>query len=161
MTQIPHPDAAFTETMQIGIVVPDLEAAVRTWREVYGIGNWQFMDVGPEDGKDVLLHGEPVQWRSRMASTMIGGVMWELIQPLDDNDLFGRFLAERGGKGGVHHVAVRTPNFRKVADEHIAHGHKPILSGTFSGIEINFLDTEEELGVILEIFSGMPSEQTG
>jgi hypothetical protein len=34
---------------------------------------------------------------------MVGRVQWELIQPLDDNGLFARFLAERGG-------GVRGPN---------------------------------------------------
>jgi hypothetical protein len=35
-----------------------------------------------------------------------------------------------------------------------------ILSGTFSGIEVDFLSTERDLGVILEVFSGVPKKQT-
>ena len=88
--------------------------------------------------------------------TMVGSVMWELIQPLDKSDLFGRFLAARGGVGGVHHIAVGTPDFRHVVDEEAARGNEPILSGTFSGVEVHYLDTERDLGVILEIFSGFP-----
>jgi len=34
------------------------------------------------------------------------------------------------------------------------------LSGTFSGVEVDFLSTERDLGVILEVFSGMPKMQT-
>lgn len=30
------------------------------------------------------------------------------------------------------------------------------MSGTFMGIDIQYLNTERELGVILEVFSGMP-----
>ena len=33
------------------------------------------------------------------------------------------------------------------------------MSGTFSGIEIDYLNTERELGVILEVFSGMPKKK--
>ncbi len=33
------------------------------------------------------------------------------------------------------------------------------MRGTFSGIEINYLNTERELGVILEVFSGMPKKK--
>ena len=40
---------AFNETMQIGIVVPDVEAAVRKYRDVYGIGGWQIMEIGSEN----------------------------------------------------------------------------------------------------------------
>lgn len=147
---------AFTETMQLGIVVPDVEEAVRLYRDVYGIGGWQIMDVGNENTENVQLRGRPVEWKSRIAVTMVGSVMWELIQPLDDNDVFGQFLAARGGVGGIHHVAVATPDFRGVVDQHAARGKQSILSGTFSGVEVHYLDTERELGTILEVFSHLP-----
>jgi methylmalonyl-CoA/ethylmalonyl-CoA epimerase len=70
---------------------------------------------------------------------------------------FARFLAERGG--GVHHVAVVTPDFRRTLQEQRARGNEPILSDTFSGVEVAFLSTERELGVILEVFSGIPKNE--
>jgi hypothetical protein len=42
-------EPTFTDTMQIGIVVPDLDAAIRTYRDVYGIGPWEVFEVGPEN----------------------------------------------------------------------------------------------------------------
>ncbi len=151
-------EPTFTDTMQIGIVVPDLDAAVRTYRDVYGIGPWDIAEIGPENAQDVRLYGRPVEWRTRAAWAMVGRVQWELIQLLDDNGLFARFLAERGG--GVHHIAVATPDFRRTLKEQAARGNEPILSGTFSGVEVDFLSTERDLGVILEVFSGMPKKQT-
>src|SRR5258708_37337135 len=88
---------------------------------------------------DVRLYGKPVEWRGRAAMTMVGGVMWELIQPLDDNGLFARFLAERGG--GVHHIAVATPDFRRTLKEQAERGNEPILSGTFSGVGVDYAST--------------------
>jgi methylmalonyl-CoA/ethylmalonyl-CoA epimerase len=152
------PSPRFTATMQLGIVVPDVEAAVRSYRDLYGIDGWTIMDVGSENTKNVRLRGQPLEWKSKIAVAMVGGVMWELIQPLDENDLFGRFLAERGGVGGVHHVAVGTPDYRQIVDEHAERGSVPILSGTFSGVDVQYLDTERELGVILEVFSHLPDE---
>ena len=147
---------AFNKTMQIGIVVPDVDAAARAYEEQYGIGGWLIMDVGAENTANVRLHGRPLEWKSRIAVTMVGSVMWELIQPIDPNDLFGQFLAQRGGVGGVHHIAVATPDYRKVVEDHARRGNEPILSGTFSGVEVQYLDTEGELGVILEVFSHLP-----
>lgn len=154
---------AFNKTMQIGIVVPDVEAAARSYEKHYGIGGWQIMDIGSENTHDVRLRGKPLEWKSKIAVTMVGSVMWELIQPVDKDDLFGRFLADRGGIGGVHHIAVATPDYNSVVKEQAARGRQPILSGTFSGVEVQYLDTEEELGVILEVFSGFPEgvEQPG
>ena len=154
---------AFNKTMQIGIVVPDVEVAARAYQDLYGIGGWQIMEIGSENTQDVRLYGRPLEWKSKIAVTMVGSVMWELIQPIDENDLFGRFLAQRGGVGGVHHIAVATPDFQRVVREQAERGNQPILSGTFSGVEVHYLDTEHELGVILEVFSHMPDgiEQPG
>lgn len=145
----------FTQTMQLGIVVPKLEAAVRAYEEQFGIGPWQLMEIGPENAENVRVYGKPAEWRSRIAVTMVAGVMWELIEPQDENDMFGRFLAERGGIGGVHHVAVRTPDFRQTLADQAARGGQSILSGTFAGIEVHYLDSASDLGVILEVFSDM------
>ena len=159
----PKAAPAFNKTMQIGIVVPDVEAAAQAYERHYGIGGWQIMEIGSENTENVQLYGRPLEWKSKIAMTMVGSVMWELIQPVDKDDLFGRFLAARGGVGGVHHIAVATPDYRRVVDAHSASGHQPILSGTFSGVEVQYLDTEADLGVILEVFSGFPEgiEQPG
>jgi hypothetical protein len=51
-------------------VVPDLDAAIRTYEEVYGIGPWDVFEVGPEmiEG-EVLVYGSPptLRWRSGLA----------------------------------------------------------------------------------------------
>jgi methylmalonyl-CoA/ethylmalonyl-CoA epimerase len=85
-------------------------------------------------------------------------VMWELIEPLDEEGIYARFLAEKGE--GIHHVAVATANF----DETVARAEREnnvILSGEVSGAKFAFLATERDLGVILEVFSfsGTPDEE--
>ncbi len=153
----PTRDAVFTETMQIGIVVRDLEATLRRYVDDYGIGPWDLFEVTPENAPDLYHDGQPVKGSTRAATTMVGNVMWELIQPLDEHGIFARFLAEKGE--GVHHIAVATPAFGDAVAEQIQRGHTLPLSGTFSGIDIAYLPTDRDLGVILEIFSGMPGAE--
>ena len=139
----------FTETMQIGIVVPDVQAAVRHYGEHYGIGPWTFFDVTPEAAPDLREHGAPIRGATRNATCKVGSVWWELTQPLDGEGLFARFLAERGG--GVHHVAVRTPDY----DGAVAMQTEPLpLSGSFMDVQVSYLPTERDLGVTLEVFKG-------
>src|SRR6266851_5540296 len=97
----------FTETMQIGIVVRDLDAAIRRYVNDYGIGPWEVAEFNPENAKDLREYGKPVQRSWRLATAMIGHVQWELIEPLDDESIYAHFLAEKGG--GVHHIAVVAP----------------------------------------------------
>jgi methylmalonyl-CoA/ethylmalonyl-CoA epimerase len=147
--------------MQIGIVVRDLDATLRRYVHDFGIGPWQRFEVTPETAPDLLHEGEPIKGSTRAATTMVGNVMWELIQPLDDQGVFARFLVEKGE--GVHHIAVATANFDDVIADQARRGNTLPLSGTVSGIDVAYLPTDCDLGVILEIFSGMPgaAEESG
>ncbi len=99
----------FTETMQIGIVVRNLDAAMRRYVNGYGIGPWDVHEFNPGNVKDLREYAKPVKRSWRLAVTKIGHVQWELIEPLDDESIYARFLAEKGE--GVHHIAVVAPNF--------------------------------------------------
>jgi methylmalonyl-CoA/ethylmalonyl-CoA epimerase len=148
----------FTETMQIGILVHDLDAAVRRYVDDYGIGPWQFHEFKPGDAKVWLENGHPAKPSTRIASAMVGRVQWELIQPLDDKSIFAKFLAATGG--GVHHIAVAATNFNETLAAEAKRGNELVLScelsGKFSGIKVAYLGTQRDLGVILEVFSGLP-----
>jgi methylmalonyl-CoA/ethylmalonyl-CoA epimerase len=153
----PTREPVFTETMQIGIVVRDLDATLRRYVDDYGIGPWQLYEVTPENAPDLYHDGQPVKGSTRAAAATVGSVMWELIQPLDEHGIFARFLAEQGE--GVHHIAVATPNFDDVVAEQNRRGHTLPLSGSFTGIEVAYLPTDRDLGVLLEVFKGMPGAE--
>lgn len=147
-------DPAFTQTMQIGIVVRDLDATMRKYVDEYGIGPWQIYEFNPGNAKDFHEYGQPVKRSWRLAVAMVGQLQWELIEPLDDEGIYARFLAERGG--GVHHIAVAARSFDEMVAMEAKRGIDVVLSGEFEGVRVAYLGTERELGVILEIFSGMP-----
>jgi len=150
----PTREAVFTETMQIGIVVRDLDATLRRYVDDYGIGPWELFEITPENAPGLKHDGQPIKGSTRAATTMVGKVMWELIQPLDEHGIFARFLAEKGE--GVHHIALATPNFDGAVQIH--RGKTLPLSGSFSGIDFAYLPTDRDLGVFIEIFSGMPGD---
>ena len=148
-------EPVFDETMQLGIVVRDLEATVRRYQDDYGIGPWEFARIDLGDASDYREHGEPAERSNRIAMATVGGVMWEHIEPLDEDGIYARFLAEKGE--GVHHVAVATPDF----GETVARAEREdgvMLSCKHSGVDIAYLDTQHDLGVVLEVFNGMPGD---
>ena len=144
-------EPVFTETMQIGIVVRDLEATMQRYVDDYGIGPWDIVEFHPEDAPDLHEHGKRVGRSWRLASTMIGQVQWELIEPLDDESVYACFLAEKGE--GVHHIALAPSNFDEAVAAQAERGNELVLSGTFSGYRVAYLATDRDLGVIAEIFS--------
>ena len=144
-------EPVFIETVQLGIVVRDLEATVRRYEDDYGISPWRFDRIDLGAANDYREYGEPVERSTHIAVATVGRVMWELIEPLDEEGIYARFLAEKGE--GIHHVAVVTPNF----DETVARAERKdgvMLSCKHSGIDIAYLDTLRDLGVVLEVFSG-------
>jgi len=150
---------AFTKTMQIGIVVRDLEATMKRYVDDYGIGPWEIVEFNAENANDLHEYGQPVERSWRLATTMIGEVQWELIEPLDKESIYARFLAEKGE--GVHHVAVASPQFDELVAEQAEKGNELVLSGTFSGYRVAYLATDRDLGVIAEIFSGPSDAEPG
>ncbi|MFN8589914.1 MAG: VOC family protein [Thermomicrobiales bacterium] len=155
------PAPVFTQVRQIGIVVRDLETAIWHYSNDYGIGPWQRHErLTPENAADVRIHGQPAPlWNVAAASAMVGDVMWELIEPRDEKSIFADFLAKTGG--GVHHLAVTTPNFDAAVAASEQGGEALALSGTFSGIRVAYLPTDRDLGVILEIFAEVARQPIG
>lgn len=140
----------FTETLQVAIVVRDLEATLRTYVEEYGIGPWEVYEF---DSARVapLGEGEPrsdAAWR--LAVTMVGSVQWELVQPLDDRSIYAEFLASKGE--GLHHVAVGGAPYRDTIDGMRANGRRVLLGGVYEGATFAYLSTDEDLKVLTEIF---------
>ncbi len=77
----------------VGIAVPDLEEALRFWRDRLGAAVTHLEDVRSEGVRVAFLE------------TGADGGNTELLQPIDDDGPVARFLAS--GRKGVHHLAYR------------------------------------------------------
>ena len=62
----------FTETLQLSIVVRDLEATMRSYVEEYGIGPWEMYEFDPRQGRATRRRGPPTDSAWRLAVTMVG-----------------------------------------------------------------------------------------
>src|SRR5918997_2905738 len=98
-------EPVFNETVQLGIVVRDLEATVRRYVDDYRIGPWEFARIDLGDANNYREYGRPVERSTRIAIATVGRVMWELIEPLDEEGIYARFLTEKGE--GIHPSAGR------------------------------------------------------
>jgi hypothetical protein len=57
--ETPVREPVFTQLMQIGIVVRDLDAAIQHCVDEYGIGPWERHELNPENATDVRIYGQP------------------------------------------------------------------------------------------------------
>lgn len=152
--------AVFTNVLQVCVVVRDLDKAVRRYADGYGIGPWKMYRFD-ESHKDMIVRDQPARFSLRIALCDIGGVNWELIQPLDDRTIYAEFLDRHGE--GVQHVCFETAD-PEIAIEHAGRrsptGTRVLQAGTVQRgakeFRYTYLDTGADLGVVAEVWRVPP-----
>lgn len=94
MTAIPFHQVAYTVT--------DLDAAVRHWADLLGVGPWSVWTMTPDVLADAHYDGEPAVFGIRHALAWSGHLQFELVQPLTGPSIFADQLAASGP--GLNHV---------------------------------------------------------
>lgn len=89
---------------QLGFVVRDIEAAMRHWIDVFGVGPFIFMEHGVSQPVGITYHrGEPVQVELKLAFAYMGDVQIELIEQTNDaTSPYTDFL--KAGREGLQHL---------------------------------------------------------
>jgi catechol 2,3-dioxygenase-like lactoylglutathione lyase family enzyme len=145
-----RPAPAFTGVVQVGLVVRDLERAVRVYADEYGIGPWRILEINPDVAQDLAIDEQPAGYSMRVALAMVGDVEWELIEPLDDKTPYAEFLRTHGE--GLHHVALGVDDFAEAGSFLRSKGHRVLLGGRYRGAEWAYFSTQDDLGFTAEIF---------
>ncbi|MXX90955.1 MAG: methylmalonyl-CoA epimerase [Boseongicola sp. SB0677_bin_26] len=124
----------------VAIAVPDLEAAVRQYRDVLGAS------VGaPQDEPD---HGVTVVFIT-LPNTRI-----ELLHPLGDDSPIASFL-ERNPAGGIHHLCYEVQDIQVAADSMRSAGARVLGDGEpkigAHGNPVLFLHPKDFNGTLIEL----------
>lgn len=138
---------------QVAIIVPDLARAVESYWRLFGIGPWHFYTYGKPLVKRMSYHGQPSEYRMRIALSYLGSLRIELIQPLEGDTVYADFVREHGY--GVHHFGLLVDDMADALEEASAAGLEMIQDGSGFGLEGDghyaYLDTEDQIGVTLEL----------
>lgn len=123
----------------VGIAVPNIEAAARTYSELYGAADITTPFNMPKQGVRVCFVNLP--------NSQI-----ELIEPFGDNSPLVNFLA-KNPKGGQHHICFEVENIHEAADEMRARGAavlgKPRIGA--HGTPVIFVHPKNSQGVLVEL----------
>lgn len=149
------PGDMFTDLAQVGVVVKDLDRAVKFLSEVFGLGPFQTMTIPLEDGleRTYTYHGQPAEFTYRLALGTVGPVELEIVQPLAGENIYSDFLEEHGE--GIHHIRFNVRDVEPVIEYLTKHGLENIGSGT--GLRpgttwVNF-STEIMCGFVIEVMN--------
>jgi len=120
----------------VGVVVPNLEAGLRFWRDALGLRLTRSATIEDQGVRAALLKA--------------GESEVELLEPLDPDNGVGKFLARRGG--GLHHVCFETDNVARELDTARRNGLPLIDQKPRRGLAgmICFLHPKAARGVLVE-----------
>lgn len=151
-------EGTFSDFVQIGAVVEDVDRAIKALSEIFGIGPFRVITWPPEDRTNIKreYRGEPGNFTARMAFTEMGPVELELIQPLEGESIWADFLETHGE--GIHHIRFNVSDIDPVIARLEDHGITVSQSGSGlrPGTTWANLATEEEVGFTIEIMNALP-----
>jgi methylmalonyl-CoA/ethylmalonyl-CoA epimerase len=129
---------AFTQISHIGIVVPDLDAAISLYHRRLGV------PPGPTF--------ENLKQNVRLVQFDLGNARIELLSPLENTGPIAAFL-KRNPTGGIHHLSLSTDDlastlvsFEKDGAPALAPAQPNVLGHNFAFIHPQYMS-----GVLLEI----------
>jgi methylmalonyl-CoA epimerase len=120
----------------IGVAVKDLDAAKRFYVEALGL----------------KVEHEEILGDMKIAFVPVGEVNIELIQPITEESVMGRFIAKRGE--GIHHIAYQVDDVGAVLQALKSQGVKlvdEIPRKGAHGTEVGFLHPKSSFGVLTEV----------
>ena len=145
----------FSDFVQIGVIVRDLDRTVKVLSEVFGLGPFRTIMWPPPDRADFerIHRGEPSDFTLRVAFTELGPIELEIVQPLTGKSAHSEFLDEHGE--GIQHIRFNVPDMEPVIESLAAHGIEPVMSG--SGLRpgtvwVHF-DTSDKVGFTIEVMN--------
>ncbi len=147
--------SGFKKVIQLAFVVRDLNQAIKTYHEKYGIGPWKISEINSNTVDNLYKHDKKTDFAYRVAMCYIGELEWELVEPLDDKSIYSDFLKENGP--GLHHVAFDVEDYDKTVDNMKTKGKKVLSSGNWQGTQFIHFSTEDDLGFVIEFFKSIGS----
>lgn len=141
------------EADQVGIVVRDLDAFLRAMEDIFGFDDFERIDYPPEEIEpETLLHGEPVEFKLKMAFRNFGGFQVEVVEPVEGPSVFQEFLDDNGP--GIHHIRFTDEKLEEISEHLSGFGIKELASGkgAHGTSKWTYFDTAEALqGLYIEI----------
>ena len=141
---------SFEGFIQIAIIVKDIQKAAETWAKMLNVPVPEIRDNPPAQNPDLTYRGNPAFYGLKLAVIPFGNLIIELHEPDEHESTFREFLDKHGN--GVHHLGFQVGEKRDaVVSELEAMGYALRTIGYYPGSSWTIVDTEEDLGVNLNI----------
>ena len=125
----------------IGIAVPSIVAAWKTYKNLYGLAQSDITPIGEMPSQGV-----------RFSFINLENSQIELIEPLGDNSPISKFLV-KNPNGGQHHVCFEVADIYSARDDLVAKGATVLGEPRIGahGTLVIFVQPKDTNGVLIEL----------
>ncbi len=130
---------------QLGYVYKDAEKQAKVMESVWGMPPFAFM----ENTSAINYRGKEVFYTAKLGFSRFFNKQIELIQPLSGESSHKEFLDS--GREGLQHISCIVEGLDSYIEEFEKQRFKIIQSGNIGKQHFAYFDTEDALGIILEL----------
>ena len=133
--------------VQLGYIYKDIEKQAKIIEDMYDLPKFQYWNGGKPVGGTVKYRGKDSEISVKVAQNRLFNIDIELIQWIAGECAYKEFLDQ--GKEGFHHIMIRPDDVQSTLEILKEKGVEVLLE--VEEIKATYLDTEESLGINLEI----------
>jgi methylmalonyl-CoA/ethylmalonyl-CoA epimerase len=153
------PDPGLGDIVQVAIVTADIEASAKRWATILGEPVPEIRTTRPGHEVKMVYEGQPSDGQVKLTFFKKGPVVIELLEPVGGPSAWKDGLDAHGES--VHHLgfAVKDVDHAIAAAEKL--GYPVLHQGRYdsdNGTYV-YLDSEKELGVMIELLYSDPEEE--
>ncbi len=139
---------------QVGIVVKNIDATVKFYSEVFGIGPFEIREVS---FPNATYYGENAGYRGKRAFAQMGPITLELIELIEGRTIHEDFLKEKGE--GIHHLGFAVKDLARCEEEARKAGLKIVQSMKRpDGSGFAYVDSDRIGGAMFEFIQRQDSK---
>ena len=131
---------------QLGFVYKDIEKQAKIFETLFNVPKFAVL---PETTDIVKYRGKDGEVNTKIAISRQFGSQIELIQHISGDCIYKEFLDQ--GREGLHHISLFIENIEAYIEYFEKQGLEMIYSGSLGKQVYAYFDTEEMLGMLLEV----------
>jgi 4-hydroxyphenylpyruvate dioxygenase-like putative hemolysin len=131
---------------QLGFVYKDIEKQAKIFESLFNIPKFAVL---PETTDIVKFRGKDGEVNTKIAISRQFNIQIELIQHISGECIYKEFLDQ--GREGFHHISLYIENIEEYIKYFENQGLEMIYYGSIGKQVYAYFDTEETLGMLLEI----------
>jgi len=131
---------------QLGFVYRNIEKQAKIFESLFNIPKFAFI---PEFSNDVKYRGKDSIVKTKLAISRQFDIQFELTEHIEGDCLYKEFLDQ--GREGLHHISLFVDDLDPYIEYFKGKGYDLIYAGSIGKQNWIYFDTEEILGLFLEI----------